>query len=112
MIPLMIRCCSASLLGLPLAYLAADSVQAQDRKIEASIKHRRTAFTLMGTYTNRLVQTIDGRRRYDPARSLCRVLVGPRCRESMCESRPLLSQRLRSNTNAQTREPRAMVSGW
>ena len=58
-------------MGLVLAALAASiTVQAQDRKIEQAIKHRRAAFTLMGTYVNRLVQTTDGGRPFDAAKTL------------------------------------------
>jgi cytochrome c556 len=39
--------------------------QAQDRKIEQSIKHRRAAFTLMSTYFSRLLQTVEGDRPFD-----------------------------------------------
>lgn len=56
--------------GLVVVVLATSVSQAQDRKIEAAIKHRRAAFTLMSTYVNRLVQTIEGGRPFDPARSL------------------------------------------
>lgn len=38
---------------------------AQDRKIEQAIKHRKAAFTLMATYVNRMVQTVDGHRPFD-----------------------------------------------
>lgn len=38
---------------------------AQDRKIEQAIKHRKAAFTLMATYVNRMVQTVDGYRPFD-----------------------------------------------
>lgn len=38
---------------------------AQDRKIEQAIKHRKAAFTLMATYVNRMVQTVDGNRPFD-----------------------------------------------
>jgi len=40
-------------------------MQAQDRKIEQAIKHRKAAFTLMATYVNRMVQTVDGHRPFD-----------------------------------------------
>jgi cytochrome c556 len=50
-------------------------VQAQDRKIEQAIKHRRAALTLMGTYVNRLVQTADGGRPYDAAKTLADATV-------------------------------------
>jgi cytochrome c556 len=39
--------------------------QAQDRKIEQAINHRKAAFTLMATYVNRMVQTVDGNRPFD-----------------------------------------------
>ncbi|MEH0168520.1 c-type cytochrome [Roseateles microcysteis] len=52
-----------------LACLAVAS-QAQDRKIESAIKHRKSAFTLMSTYVNRLVQTSEGGRPYNAAQSL------------------------------------------
>lgn len=52
------------------ALLAAGAAQAQDRKIESAIKHRRAAFTLMSTYVSRLVQTVEGGRPYDTAKSL------------------------------------------
>ncbi len=38
---------------------------AQDRKIEQAIKHRKAAFTLMATYVNRMVQTVEGHRPFD-----------------------------------------------
>lgn len=38
---------------------------AQDRKTEQAIKHRRAAFTLMGTYFSRLLQTVEGDRPFD-----------------------------------------------
>ena len=40
--------------------------QAQDRKAEQAIKHRRAAFTLMSTYFSRLLQTVEGDRPFDP----------------------------------------------
>ena len=40
-------------------------LQAQDRRIEQAIKHRKAAFTLMATYVNRMVQTADGNRPFD-----------------------------------------------
>lgn len=57
-------------IGLVVAALVAGTSHAQDRKIEAAIKHRRAAFTLMSTYVNRLVQTVEGGRPFDAARSL------------------------------------------
>jgi cytochrome c556 len=39
--------------------------QAQDKKIEQAIKHRRAAFTLMSTYFSRLLQTAEGDRPFD-----------------------------------------------
>jgi len=47
------------------ALLHSSFVQAQDRKIEQAIKHRKAAFTLMATYVNRMVQTVDGHRPFD-----------------------------------------------
>jgi cytochrome c556 len=38
---------------------------AQDPKIAQAIKHRKAAFTLMATYVNRMVQTVDGHRPFD-----------------------------------------------
>lgn len=57
-------------IGLTVALLTTGTSQAQDRKIEAAIKHRKAAFTLMSTYVNRLVQTVEGGRPFDAARSL------------------------------------------
>ena len=55
-----------SLLFLSGALLLQSSfAQAQDRKIEQAIKHRKAAFTLMATYVNRMVQTVDGHRPFD-----------------------------------------------
>ena len=54
------------LLALSAALLALPSLaHAQDRKIEQAIKHRKAAFTLMATYVNRMVQTVDGHRPFD-----------------------------------------------
>ena len=53
-----------------IALFQASMAHAQDRKIEAAIKHRKAAFTLMSTYVSRLVQAVEGGRPYDPARSL------------------------------------------
>lgn len=39
--------------------------QAQDRRTEQAIKHRKAAFALMATYVNRMVQTADGNRPFD-----------------------------------------------
>jgi cytochrome c556 len=59
-------------IGLAGAFvlLAALPAHAQDRKIEQAIKHRRAAFTLMSTYVSRMVQTVDGGRPFDAARTL------------------------------------------
>ncbi|WP_310615120.1 cytochrome c [Limnohabitans sp.] len=55
-----------SLLPLSLGLLLQCSfAHAQDRKIEQAIKHRKAAFTLMATYVNRMVQTVDGHRPFD-----------------------------------------------
>lgn len=55
-----------SLLVLSGALLLQSSLaHAQDRKIEQAIKHRKAAFTLMATYVNRMVQTVDGHRPFD-----------------------------------------------
>jgi len=55
-----------SLLALSGALLLQSGfVNAQDRKIEQAIKHRKAAFTLMATYVNRMVQTVDGHRPFD-----------------------------------------------
>ncbi len=54
------------LLMLSAALLVLPSLSnAQDRKIEQAIKHRKAAFTLMATYVNRMVQTVDGHRPFD-----------------------------------------------
>ena len=45
--------------------LAVAPAQAQDRKIEQAIKHRRAAFTLMSTYFSRLLQVVEGDRPFD-----------------------------------------------
>lgn len=45
--------------------LQSGFANAQDRKIEQAIKHRKAAFTLMATYVNRMVQTVDGHRPFD-----------------------------------------------
>lgn len=45
--------------------LQSGFVHAQDRKIDQAIKHRKAAFTLMATYVNRMVQTVDGHRPFD-----------------------------------------------
>ncbi len=55
---------SASLL------LQSGSANAQDRKIEQAIKHRKAAFTLMATYVNRMVQTVEGHRPFDVKRMI------------------------------------------
>jgi cytochrome c556 len=55
----------AALLALLLS--GPTQAQAQDKKIEQAIKHRRAAFTLMSTYFSRLTQTVDGDRPYDKA---------------------------------------------
>ena len=47
---------------------------AQDRKIEQAIKHRKAAFTLMATYVNRMVQTVDGHRPFD-AKQMAQEIV-------------------------------------
>lgn len=52
-------------MGLLLCMLAATPAQAQDRKIEQAIKHRRAAFTLMSTYFSRLLQSVEGDRPFD-----------------------------------------------
>ncbi len=55
-------CAAAVLLTVMNGFGAA---QAQDRKAEQAIKHRRAAFTLMSTYFSRLLQTVDGDRPFD-----------------------------------------------
>ena len=55
-----------SLLALTGALLLQTGfAHAQDRTIEQAIKHRKAAFTLMATYVNRMVQTVDGHRPFD-----------------------------------------------
>ena len=55
-----------SLLALAVGLLLQGSfAHAQDRKIEQATKHRKAAFTLMATYVNRMVQTVDGHRPFD-----------------------------------------------
>lgn len=56
--------------ALLLTLLAPELAAAQDRRSEQAIKHRRAAFTLMATYTNRLVQMAEGGRPYDAAQAL------------------------------------------
>ncbi len=50
-----------------LIMLCAMSLPAtgQDRMAEQAIKHRRAAFTVMGTYFSRLLQTVEGDRPFD-----------------------------------------------
>lgn len=47
-------------------FVCTGLTQAQDRKAEQAIKHRRAAFTLMSTYFSRLLQTVEGDRPFDP----------------------------------------------
>jgi len=54
-----------NLLILSAGLLLSSVTHAQDRKIEQAIKHRKAAFTLMATYVNRMVQTVDGHRPFD-----------------------------------------------
>ena len=54
-----------NLLVLSASLLLSSVTHAQDRKIEQAIKHRKAAFTLMATYVNRMVQTVDGHRPFD-----------------------------------------------
>ncbi len=56
-----------NLLVLSAGLLLSSAAHPQDRKIEQAIKHRKAAFTLMATYVNRMVQTVDGHRPFDAA---------------------------------------------
>jgi cytochrome c556 len=48
-----------------MLWALAGSASAQQSKTDQGIKHRKAAFTLMISYVNRLVQTVEGHRPYD-----------------------------------------------
>lgn len=50
--------------------VVAPSVWGQQTKGDQDIRHRRAAFTLMSSYFERLVQTAEGGRPYDPKAAL------------------------------------------